>query len=343
MKLLPFLKDKCLLLFLQLVCMGILSLFLYLTGYGKTGISLILIFWLLILLAHFSITFLQRRRYFSEIQSLMEHLDQRYLLGELLPPSFRLEDHLYGEMIHASNKAVIERIRRLEREQKEYREYIESWIHEVKAPITGIALLAENGRKGQDSGKLRAAMGEICLENQRIENYVDMALYYARSEHVYKDFLIQETSLQEVGEEVLKKNRLLLIGNGVRAKVDCPDPVYTDRKWIVFILNQMVLNSVKYCGGQPLFSIYTQKKRDGVILVMEDNGSGIRPEELSRIFEKGFTGSNGRRQERSTGMGLYLCRRLCEKLGIGLRAESEAGKGTRMLLEFPISTYIARG
>lgn len=342
MRLLPFFKDKCLLLLLHLSCMAALAAFLYLTGYGSAGILLILIFWLLILSAWLGALFLRRRKYFGEIAQIMEGLDQRYLLGELLPRSFLLEDSLYREMIHASNKAVIEGIRSLEQEQKDYREYIESWIHEVKAPITGISLLSESGRKSRDPEGLRKAMGEICLENQRIENYVDMALYYARSEQVYKDYRIQRTDLQQIGQEVLEKNRLLLIESRVQARVDCPDPVYTDRKWILFILNQMILNSVRYCSSRPVFSIYTRQGRDGVVLTVEDNGTGIRPEELSRIFEKGFTGTNGRERRRSTGMGLYLCRKLCDKLGIGLKAESEYGKGTRLLLTFPISRYVSR-
>ena len=114
------------------------------------------------------------------------------------------------------------------------------------------------------------------------------------------------------------------------------------RFWIAFILHQMILNSVKYCSAQPSFVIRTGRERDGVRLTVEDNGVGIREEELSRIFEKGFTGSNGRDHERATGMGLYLCRKLCDKLGIGLYAESEYGRGTRMTMLFPISNYIDR-
>ncbi len=346
MKLMDFLRDKSLLLLLHLVCMCVVAGFLSMTGYGKTNIILILIFWTMTLIIWFFVTYLQRRKYFCKMEQILEKVDQRYLLGELLPDSFRLEDRLYREMIRKSNKSVIERIRQIEDEQRDYKEYIESWVHEVKAPITSISLLCNNRRHSQVSGDREGITQDFCtitFENQKIENYVDMALYYARSENVYKDYLIQETSLDEVVSEVLNKNRLLLIQNHVNADVDCKDKVYTDRKWIVFILNQMIQNSVKYQREMPVFHIYTRRETNGVILVFEDNGTGIPAEELSRIFEKGFTGSNGRNHERSTGMGLYLCRRLCDKLGIGIWAESEYGKGTRMLLEFPISNYISRG
>lgn len=341
-----FLKDRFLLLLLHAVCMFLLAVFLRLTGYGAANTGLLLIFWLLILTAWLGVVYIQRRAYFREVEQILEKVDQRYLLGELLPASFRLEDRLYREMICRSNKSVIERIRRIEDEQKDYKEYIESWVHEVKAPITSIALICENGRRQgrvkRTEAEERATFGTVSLENQRLENYVDMVLYYARSEEVYKDYLIQETDLQEIVYEVLEKNRLLMIQNQVRAEVTAEEKVFTDRKWIVFILNQMLLNSVKYRGSQPVFYIYTERKKDGVVLVLEDNGAGIRTEELSRIFEKGFTGSNGRSHERSTGMGLYLCRKLCDRLGIGIRAESEYGKGTKLFLEFPISNYISR-
>lgn len=347
MKLLDFLRDKGMLLLLQLVCMCVSAAFLRLTGYSATNTILFLTVWLLVLTTWLSITYMQRRKFFREALNILEKVDQRYLLGELLPDSFRLEDRLYREMIRRSNKSCIERIRQIEDEQKDYKEYIESWVHEIKAPITGIALLCNN-RRGiapLESLSLQADYLTISLENQKIENYVDMVLYYARSEEVYKDYLIRETRLEDVVYEVLDKNHLLLIQNRVRADVNCQDTVYTDRKWIAFILNQMMLNSIKYRNEKPLLRIWTSREENRVLLLFEDNGVGIRPEELSRIFEKGFTGSNGRDNQRSTGMGLYLCRKLCTRLGIGLSAQSEYGAGTKLCLEFPVSSYIceARG
>ena len=342
MSLWAFLKDKCLLLILHLVCMAGLGLFLKLTGYGRANLVIILIFWIAVLGAWLLVVYSGRKKYFDETERILAKTDQRFLLGELLPDSFRLEDRLYREMIRRSNKSVIEKIRQIEASGQEYKEYIENWVHEVKAPITSISLLCENGRKPDNVAEARETLRSVSLENQKTENYVDMALYYARSENVYKDFMIRETNLQETVEEVLEKNRLLLIQNGVRAEVYCADMVYTDRKWIEFILNQVILNCVKYCREQPVFMVSTKREQDGVRLTVEDNGTGIRAEELSRIFEKGFTGSNGRDHERATGMGLYLCRRLCDKLGIGIKAESEYGRGTRIILVFPVSNYIIR-
>lgn len=338
MKLTDYLRDRGMLLLLHLVCMCLAAAFFRLTGYSSANTVLFLTVWLLVLWSWLMCAFLQRRKFFRDAREILDKVDQRYLLGELLPDSYRLEDRLYKEMILRSNKSCIERIRRIEKEQRDYREYMESWVHEIKAPITGIALLCGNRR-----GTVPASGSDyltISLENQKIENCVDTVLYYARSEEVYKDYLIREVCLEEVVFEVLEKNRLLLICSQIGADVNCRDTVYTDGKWIAFILNQILLNSVKYRGENPLLRIYSKRETGSVSLIFEDNGTGIRPEDMPRIFEKGFTGSNGRSNGRSTGMGLYLCHRLCDRLGIGLSAESEYGVGTKLYLKFPISSYI---
>ena len=393
MKMRDYLRDKILLLVLHMSCMLLLAGFLHATGYELQYCLLILIFWILILSSWIGYGFYSRKCYFQELWKTLEKMDQRYLLGELMPGSHRIEDRIYKEMIRLSNKDVIERIRQIEDEQKEYREYIEGWVHEVKAPITSIDLMCENYRSARPTNSECGDAAEtmrnenrdgsdlgrrIRLENQKIENYVDMALYYARSEDVYKDYVIRETRLDEIAIVVLKRNKHYLIQNQVQAEVDCKSCAYTDQKWITFILNQLILNSTKYRrkNGAKIWIYteeYTQKEdvressRDaeglyqyaqktgepeqkeerlfrhshGVRLVVKDNGIGIRKEEVRRIFEKGFTGSNGRKTERSTGMGLYLCKKLCRKLGIEISAASREGEGTAMILEFPVSTYLS--
>lgn len=335
MNLLAFLKDKLLLLTLQAACMLALAAFLYVTGYPAVCGGIVLLGWVLILTVWLLGEYVRRKRYFGQIEQILENADQKYLLGELMPESFRLEDRLYRDIIRRSNKSVIEKIHELEDARKDYREYIESWIHEVKAPIASICLLCEK-QKGETGRR-------ILMENGRTENYVDIALFYARSDEVYKDYLIKETTLQGTAEEVLRKNKYYLIQNRIQAEVRCPDIVYTDAKWIAFILNQVVLNAVKYRrDSEPRIVISTERKSHSVLLAVEDNGIGICPEDLPRIFDKGFTGTNGRAGLKSTGMGLYLCRKLCGKLGIRIGAQSEEGRGTRITLEFPVSNYVAR-
>lgn len=364
MKIEEYLRDKVLLLTLHTGCMLLLAGFLHATGYEAQYCLLIISFWVLTLALWLGCDFYSRKRYFHELWTMLEKMDRRYLLGELMPSSHKLEDSLYKDMIRISNKSVIERIRRIEDEHKEYQEYIESWVHEVKAPITSIDLMCENYRirkSGEEGGAKEDMARRIRLENQKIENYVDMALYYARSDEVYKDYVIRETELREIAVVVLKRNKHYLIENKVQAKVDCKESAFTDRKWIIFILNQLVQNCTKYRREEgSVIGIYTEeytqeealggdsgkgevdclvKHSRGVRLVVQDNGIGIKEEELSRVFEKGFTGSNGRKMERSTGMGLYLCKKLCRKLGIEIYAESKEGQGTKMILEFPVSSF----
>lgn len=337
MKLSAFLRDKSLLLLLHLACMALLAGFLHITGYAAANTTLICIVWLLVLGAWFFSTFLRRKYYFQEAFQILEQMDKRCLLGEMLPDSFSLEDRLYREMIRRSNKSVIETVRRLEDAERDYREYLESWVHEIKAPITGISLLCENGNS--ITSAISETFRSISLENKKIENCVDLVLYYARSEQVYKDFLIQETDLQTVVYEVLERERTLLIQNHIQAEVACHDKVFTDKKWIAFILNQLILNSVKYRSSALHFR--TSPAKNSVILTVEDNGAGILPQDLPRIFEKGFTGSNGRDHKNATGIGLYLCKRLCSRLGIDLSAQSEYGRGTKMFLTFPVNSYFS--
>ena len=358
MKLSAFLKDRLLLLMLHLICISVLAGFLHITGCAGANIMLICIVWLMVLSAWLSVVYLKRRSYFREAAEMLKNMDKPYLLGEMLPASHLLEDKLYREMLRMSNKAVIEKIHALEDAQKDYRDDLESWVHEIKTPITAITLLSENGRKticadsSDDSISPRPGSGSsithvipevlrrISLENSRIENYVDIILYQARSEQVYKDYLIRETDLQEIIYEILEKERLLLIQNHVQAEVLCGDKVFTDKKWISFILNQLILNSVKYKSASPVLRFETHRGKNSITLLLKDNGTGIPPEDLPRIFEKGFTGSNGRDHKKATGMGLYLCKKLCGRLGISLSAQSEYGKGTKMLLTFPLSSHI---
>lgn len=333
-----YIKDKILMCLLHFLCMILLMGFFYITGYNRNAAALILAFWWLILGLWIGTGYYCRKKYFERAEHILENVDQRYLLGELLPSSPYLEDRIYRELIRSSNKSVIERIRKLEDEQSDYRDYIESWVHEIKAPITSIQLACENHKD--------EVTRQISLENQRIENDVDMVLYYARMEKVYQDYMIEETDLGKAASEILMKNKYYLISNGVRGEVNCPDLVYTDKKWVLFILNQLVLNSVKYMKEDldvhPLIRIYTERYDHGVRLIVEDNGTGIRGEEISRIFEKGFTGFNGRNGKKSTGMGLYLCRQLCDKLGIAIEAESVWKTGTKMILTFPVSSYLSK-
>lgn len=227
---------------------------------------------------------------------------------------------------------MLEQIGEVERERLEYKEYIEQWIHEIKTPITAMKLLCENHRTDWTK--------ELLLELEKTNRFTEQALYYARSEHTEKDYSVREMALSQVVHGAIADNKYLLLQSGMRLEVEeMQDTVYSDEKWVRFILNQLIANAVKYRMEQPVLRISTHKRQDQVVLVVEDNGIGIAASDLPRIFEKGFTGQNGRMVQQSTGIGLYLCKRLCEKLGIGIMAESSE-HGTAISLSFHINCLI---
>lgn len=171
-------------------------------------------------------------------------------------------------------------------------------------------------------------------ELDKVENYIEQALFYARSNTVEKDYYIKKSNLKEIVNESIKKNKNLLIQEKILLNIHDLDVIInTDSKWIVFILNQIIQNSIKYRKKEDSLSIeiYAVQKKEKVILYINDNGIGIKKGEIARVFEKGFTGTNGRlSNKKSTGIGLYLCKKLCDKLGIKIELNSNENEGTQI-------------
>ena len=242
------------------------------------------------------------------------------------------EDQVYYRLLKMAGKSMLEQVGEVRRERLEYKEYIEQWIHEIKTPITAMKLLCENHRTDWTK--------ELLLELEKTNRFTEQALYYARSEHTEKDYSVREMSLSQVVHQAIADNKYLLLQNGIHLEVEeMQDTVYSDEKWVRFILNQLIANAVKYRSEQPILHFSASRQQDQVVLVVEDNGIGIPSADLPRIFEKGFTGQNGRTVQQSTGIGLYLCKRLCEKLGIGIIADS-SDHGTAISLSFHINCLI---
>lgn len=334
------------LLLLQIVCMGGSFFYFYTCGMSISQLILFYMAWALILLCCILTDWHQRSVYFKKIEKTLELLDQPYLLSEVMPRSFRLEDKRYHEFLRISNKGMIDEVHRLEKERAEYQEFIENWIHEVKHPITTMQLICGNLLHGKSSQNIiKDSIRSLQAQLSKVENDVETALFYARSDTVYQDYMIREISLKEIVSETINRNAPYLKHCGV-----CVEPglteemVYCDEKWLEFILGQLLINAGKYRKEEGcVVRIFTQKENSGVRLTVEDNGIGIPECELGRIFDKGFTGSNGRSIRQSTGIGLYLCKKLCRKLGISIDAQSEEGIYTRIRLFFPDgSSYFSR-
>ena len=285
-----------------------------------------------VLLSGLFLTYWKRKQQMQKLLDMAGWLSERYLISEVMELPEQAEDQVYYQLLKMAGKSMLEQIGEVRRERLEYKEYIEQWIHEIKTPITAMKLLCENHRTDWTK--------ELLLELEKTNRFTEQALYYARSEHTEKDYSVREMSLSQVVHQAIADNKYLLLQSGVRLEVEeMADTVYSDEKWVRFILNQLIANVVKYRSGQPVLRFSTRRQQDQVILVVEDNGIGISPADLPRVFEKGFTGQNGRMVQQSTGIGLYLCKRLCDKLGIGIAAES-SGQGTAISLAFHINCLI---
>lgn len=275
--------------------------------------------------------YLRKKQYYNEIKENMESLDKKYLISEVIEEGTFTESKLIYDVICKGNKAMNDEIGEFKRGINDYREYIELWVHEIKTPIATCKLLIEN-----NESPLTESIGEeVC----KLENYIDQALFYTRSNTLEKDYIIKEMSLSSCVNKVLNNNADSLIKKRVKISLgDLEKKVYSDSKWIEFILGQIISNSIKYMNKEHKeLKIYCNENSKYVILNIEDNGAGISEKDISRVFDKGFTGENGRKFGKSTGIGLYLCKKLCKKLGLDITLISEEGKFTRVSIIFPIN------
>ena len=238
------------------------------------------------------------------------------------------------ETIQDTGKSMLENVNYYKNIQEEYKEYIELWIHEVKIPIAASKMIIENNKN--------SVTKSIDEELDKVENYIEQALFYARSNAVEKDYIINKTNLKEIVSGSILKNKTTLLNEKVALELkDIEQEVYTDSKWATFIINQIIQNAIKYSKKEnKKIEIYSKTKNDKVILYIKDNGIGIKKGEITRVFERGFTGENGRIVgQKSTGIGLYLCKKLCDKLGLGIELNSEKDIGTEVRIIFPKNSY----
>ena len=302
--------------------------FLYIIGNTFSVVFMIGMVIAILIMTKYLMDWYRKKKYFEIITERVKDLKEPWLIAELLPVSYTIEDEIYQELLRKVGSSAIEEIHKIEDEQKEYEDYIEQWIHEVKTPITSIHLMLEN-RISENPGLKK----DLNVELSRLENDVELALYYARSEQIYRDYLIQKLNVRKVLLKVVNKNRTVIMNSSVAIDLDCDEALYAygDEKWLVFMLTQVLLNAIKY-KAEADAKVVMRAKRDNkkIVLNIIDNGKGIKKEELPRIFDKGFTGSNGRDNEKSTGMGLYLVHKLCEKLEIDIEADSVYGEFTEI-------------
>lgn len=289
---------------------------------------------ILSLLISMLIEYYSKKSYYNNLLEKLDELDQKYLLSEVISKANFQDGNLFKEILEETGKSMLENVNKYKYAQEDYKEYIELWIHEIKTPISASKLIIENNKN--------QVTKNIEEELDKIENYTEQALYYARSNTVEKDYIITKTNLKDIVNMSIIKNKTIILNNKIELDIhDLEKQVYTDSKWVVFILNQVIQNSIKYSKKEnKLIEIYAEEQKEKVTLYIKDNGLGIKKSELLRVFEKGFTGENGRIiGKKSTGIGLYLCKKLCDKLQLAININAEQNVGTEVTIVFPKGSF----
>lgn len=273
-------------------------------------------------------------RYMKKCRELLNALEKEGEREAYLPDSTSLPEQYYQDIICREERELKLVISEYDEKKKDMADYYTMWIHQIKTPIAAMRLLLQS--EEEPSKVSRQAMEELF----KVEEYANMALHYARLDSLSSDLLFKSYDVYEIAKQAVKKYSILFIGSGLSFSMEefsCM--AVTDEKWLSFVIEQILSNALKYTysGG---IRIYGQDCRGNpasdraACLVIEDTGIGISESDLPRIFERGFTGYNGRQDKKSTGIGLYLCRQILDRLSHTIEVESRIGKGTKVIIGF---------
>lgn len=330
-----YLKDK--IIYISLLVFAVITIEILLIPYDMQ--IFIKIYVAVAIIAAFLIGFLveyySKKNYYDTVKSRIRELQEEYLIMEVLPKADFTEANILEDAIRDIGKSMLENVNKYKYLQEDYKDFIELWIHEIKIPIATSKMIVENNKN-----EITASINE---ELDKIDNYTEQDLFYARSNTVEKDYIVRKIQLKEIVNASILKNKAQLIQNKISIDTkNLDETVCTDSKWCIFIINQIIQNSIKYSkNADRQIEIYGERKKENIILYIKDNGIGIKESEITRVFEKGFTGENGRiTGKKSTGIGLYLCKKLCDKLCIGLELNSKKDEGTEVKLIFPNNSFI---
>lgn len=322
MKFGDYLKDKN--YFIIIYFLGVVIIFLMLLAF-KIEFSLniaILIVLLSVFISIILIDYFRKKAFYQKLFNDLMRLDKSYLVLEMLNEPDFYEGRLLYQALEDVNKSMCENVNFYKNNINDFKEYIEMWIHEVKLPIASLVLMMHNKKIDK----------KVIEQINRIDTLVEQVLYYERSENAEKDYLIKEVHLQKIIHELALKNKDNFLEQNIDFLVSNKDvKVYTDSKWLEFILNQIINNSIKYKKDNNSFiKIEIEETSDLVIISVIDNGIGITKSDIPRVFDKSFTGENGRIRNKSTGMGLFICKNLCIKLGHKIEIDSVKDEYTKI-------------
>ena len=335
MKLSKYLRSNYLIILLFIVIISIINLMLVsfkVENQAIMGVNLTAILGFIIYVVY---DFGRRKKFYNKFLNDLDLLDKKYLITEMIDkPEFYDGEILY-DTLYEIDKSMSEKIKEYSLNIQDFKEYIEMWIHEAKLPLASLNLIVHNHKELSDK--------KITEQLKRLDDDIEQVLYYVRSENAEKDYLIKETEIAKVISNVAIKNKDILLENNIDFEVEVGNTkVLTDSKWLEFIVNQIVSNSIKYIRNdvEHLIKITTEENNKNVILKIYDNGIGISKSDIPKVFDKTFTGNNGRKIETSTGMGLYISKQLCKKLGHKITVDSKENEYTEVSILFNKNDFL---
>ncbi len=271
------------------------------------------------------VEYYKKKFFYNNLSEKLNNLDKKTLLTEVIANPEFLEGQIFYDALKQISKSMNDTIGEYNKEVRDYTEFIDLWVHEIKTPITTTKLISSNN-----------SQNSILEELEKIEKYVQQVLYYSKSFYANYDFNVQCLNIDEIVNSAIKNNAKILITNKVLVKkARLKGVVYSDKKWLQFILNQIIINSVQFMDkDEKVIEFFIEEDSDVIRLVIKDNGMGISSKDINKVFNKGFVGENGRIKGKSTGFGLYICKKLCYSLNIDLSLVSQKGEYTSTVLTF---------
>lgn len=269
--------------------------------------------------------FEEKKRRIHHSQILMLKKQPANAIEELLPKPETIMEEDYIQLIESITGQLNAEIEKYEKRAYEMNDYYSTWVHQIKTPIASMKL----NLQAEDSPNSRKLQRNL----KSIEDYVEMVMSFLRLNSEHTDYVIKEENLKNIVKEALKKNSLDFIEKKLSIDFQMEDAVVlTDKKWISLVIEQILGNSLKYTNTGGVTISFDSKNRT---LFIKDTGIGIDKSNLPRVFERGYTGFNGRNENHSSGIGLYICKSVCDNLHVEIKCESEVNKGTVMSLKFP--------
>ena len=329
MNILSFIKEKQLNILWSIVIFVTINVYLITLNSFKNNIFDLIYMDIIIISLYFIYTFIDYRKWikrYYEIYKLYSE-GKQISLDDIKENSF--EEKIMTYIIESKSRLFEENLKASEEKLNDMEEYISKWVHEIKLPISAINLILERIEDDEIYDRIKN-------ENMKISFLVNSIMYGSRSTASSEDIFINEENLNDIVKESLKNNAFFLIKN--KMDVDIKNlnfNVYTDKKWMGYVLDQIIHNSIKYSKGNGTLKFYGRDEDKYIELCIEDNGIGIAKEDIGRIFDKGFTGKNGRNTiYKSTGMGLYFVKKIIDKLEHDILIESECTKFTIFKIRF---------